>query len=64
MEGGARKGVDCFKCKHFYVTWEKARPRGCKALKFKTRRLPSDVVRATSGKDCLLFTPKERERES
>ncbi len=62
MEGGRRPVVDCFKCKHFYVTWEKSRPRGCKALKFKTKRMPSDVVHATSGKHCLLFILKHRER--
>ncbi len=62
MEGGRRRGVDCFKCKHFYVTWDKNRPRGCRALQFKTKRLPSDVVRATSGKDCLLFSLKQLNR--
>lgn len=62
MTGSRKKGVDCFKCKHFYVTWDRARPRGCKALKFKTKRLPSDVVLATSGKDCLMFEPKKRAR--
>ncbi|VAW37246.1 hypothetical protein MNBD_DELTA02-982 [hydrothermal vent metagenome] len=61
MKAGERSGVDCFKCKHFYVTWEKGRPRGCRALNFKTKRMPSDVVCATSGKDCLLFTLKHRE---
>jgi len=50
--------VDCFQCKHFFVTWEPANPRGCRAFGFKTPRLPSDVVLETSGEVCLKFTPK------
>lgn len=51
--------IDCFQCKYFYVTWEPANPRGCKAFGFKTARIPSDVVLETSGEDCLKFTPKK-----
>lgn len=50
--------IDCFKCKHFYVTWEPANPKGCKAFGFKTHRFPSDVVLETSGEPCLKFDPK------
>ncbi|WP_029407700.1 hypothetical protein [Thiomicrorhabdus sp. Milos-T2] len=51
--------IDCFSCKHFYVTWDANNPRGCKAFGFKTRRLPSDVVLETSGDDCLKYSPKK-----
>lgn len=52
------KRVDCFECKHFYVTWEPNQPRGCKAFAFKSRELPSLVVFEASGERCLKFTPK------
>jgi hypothetical protein len=50
--------VDCFNCRHFYVTWDANSSRGCKAFAFKTHRLPSDVVFETSGEVCLKFSPK------
>lgn len=52
--------VDCFNCQYFYVTWEPANPRGCKAFGFKTHRLPSDVVFETSQEPCLKFLPKRK----
>ena len=52
--------IDCFKCKHFYITWEPNNPRGCHAFAFKTRRMPSDVVLETSGEPCLKFLAKEQ----
>ncbi|WP_319379830.1 uracil-DNA glycosylase [Thiomicrorhabdus sp.] len=50
--------IDCFKCRHFFVTWDQNAPRGCRAFGFKTRRLPSEVVLETSGEPCLKFQPK------
>lgn len=54
--------IDCIKCINFYVTWDKARPYGCKALKFKSKKMPSLVVLESSGKDCMLFERKEPAR--
>ncbi|WP_373020234.1 uracil-DNA glycosylase [Thiomicrorhabdus sp.] len=51
--------VDCFKCRHFYITWDANQPRGCKAFGFKTKRLPSQVVLESSGEPCMKFSPKE-----
>lgn len=56
--------VNCFECKHFYVTWEPANPRGCRAFGFKTHRIPSDVVFETSGEACLKFTTKKTKNQS
>lgn len=53
--------VDCFKCKHFFVTWDDSRPKGCHAFGFKTKRLPSAVVFETSGQPCMKFEPKPDE---
>ncbi len=52
------KAEECFNCKHFYVTWDEFFPRGCKALKFKSREIPSAVVKRSSGMECQMFEPK------
>jgi len=54
--------IDCYQCKHFYVTWEPSHPRGCKAFGFKTHRMPSTVVFENSEEKCLKFSPKRPEK--
>ena len=51
--------VDCFQCRHFFVTWDKNFPRGCHALGFKSREMPSQMVFLASGMQCLKFEAKE-----
>lgn len=51
--------VNCLKCRHYYITWDEKFPRGCRALNFKSRYFPSDVVRRSSGTHCLSFQEKE-----
>jgi hypothetical protein len=46
--------IDCHQCKHYYVTWDKNFPHGCKAMGFKSKQLPSIDVRVTSSQECLL----------
>ncbi|SIN87334.1 hypothetical protein SAMN05443662_0803 [Sulfurivirga caldicuralii] len=53
------KQIDCFRCRHFYVTWDPSAPRGCRAFGFKTKLLPSIVVQQSSGEPCQLFEPKQ-----
>ena len=50
--------VDCKKCIHFKITWEKDRPYACKAFGFKSKKIPSAEVSAAAGKECLKFSPK------
>lgn len=53
--------MDCYKCKYYYVTWNKNFPHGCKAMNFKSRKIPSIVVRDSSlGIDCILFEAKRK----
>jgi len=53
--------TDCHKCKHYYVTWDKAFPHGCRAMSFKSRHLPGFVVRTSNqGMECLAFKEKKR----
>jgi hypothetical protein len=50
--------IVCQRCKHYYVTWEKAKPHGCRAYGFKSQAVPSVVVRQSSGTNCSLFQSK------
>jgi hypothetical protein len=50
--------IICQKCKYYFVTWEPNKPHGCKAYGFKSRQLPSVVVKQSSGLECSLYEPK------
>ncbi len=50
--------IYCQKCKHYFVTWEKQKPHGCKAYGFKSAQIPSAVVKNTSKIDCTFFVQK------
>ena len=47
--------LDCRKCAHFFVTWEKNCPYGCRAYGFKGPQMPSIVVKSSSGESCNFF---------
>jgi hypothetical protein len=55
--------INCHKCKHYYVTWDKHFPHGCRAMKFKSKQYPSAVVFASSALECLLFEEKDLFKE-
>lgn len=51
----------CHRCIHYFVTWQVDYPHGCRAMEFKSRRLPMvDVRRTMQGKNCLAFKPKTK----
>ncbi len=50
--------IDCRRCVHFYVTWDKNMPFGCRGHGFKSAQIPSQVVFASSGTACLLYRLK------
>ena len=53
--------IACYKCNHYYVTWDPYFPHGCRAMDFKSKRLPiNDVRMAMRGKDCLAFKMKKQ----
>jgi len=60
MEG---EKTNCLRCKHYYVTWDQYAPRGCHGHGFKTKEIPSTVVKKTSGMDCLLFIEKPKPKK-
>ncbi|MCZ0754089.1 uracil-DNA glycosylase [Anoxybacillus sp. J5B_2022] len=51
--------VNCCRCQHFYITWDRQFPRGCRAYNFKSAALPSVVVKQSSGTTCLKFAAKQ-----
>ncbi len=53
------KRIICRQCRFYYITWDTRHPHGCRAMKFKSRRPPSLVVRQSSGRECLHYTPKD-----
>jgi hypothetical protein len=53
--------IACYRCMHYFVTWDPRNPHGCRRMGFKSRMHPSEEVRRTmSGHDCLLFHAKVR----
>ena len=49
---------NCYKCKHFYITWEPHLPYGCRAMEFKSKQLPSQAVFEASDEHCLRYEEK------
>ncbi|OPX96649.1 MAG: hypothetical protein A4E59_01064 [Syntrophorhabdus sp. PtaB.Bin027] len=54
-----KQQVKCVDCIHFYITWDKYYPKGCKAMGFKSAGMPSTLVHKTSGTKCLRFEMKQ-----
>lgn len=54
------KRIICQKCVNYYVTWEPNNPHGCKAYGFKSKTIPSVVVKRSSGTDCNFYQLKQR----
>ena len=54
----SERSPDCFRCRSFHITYDPARPYGCRAFGFKSLRLPMDEVRISSGRECHLYEPK------
>ena len=50
----------CRRCRHYFVTWEPKFPHGCRAMGFKSKKLPCVDVFATSGMPCQLFKEKPK----
>ncbi|HPI93915.1 MAG TPA: uracil-DNA glycosylase [Deltaproteobacteria bacterium] len=51
--------INCFSCRHFYITYDRRFPYGCRAAGFKSRLMPSREMHVHSGMECLLFREKE-----
>jgi hypothetical protein len=52
---------NCTKCKHFYITFDQATPKGCRAYGIKSAQLPSVIVKsANNGNNCIGFEEKQK----
>jgi len=51
---------NCFKCQHFFITYDKKFPYGCNAFSLKSRVMPATEVYHSSGHACLLFKLREK----
>jgi hypothetical protein len=45
----------CVLCVHFYVTWDRTFPRGCRAFDIKAQTYPSVLVERESGAPCHAY---------
>lgn len=54
----------CTKCTHFFLTYDYVKPYGCKAMGFKSKNSPSQVVRVSSGMECQVFENKFPEKKT
>ena len=50
--------IACGKCKYYFTTHDVARPWGCQKFGFKSKNLPNQEVRRTTGMDCAYFSSK------
>ncbi|MBI5558567.1 MAG: uracil-DNA glycosylase [Deltaproteobacteria bacterium] len=49
---------NCFTCRFFFITHEAAHPYGCRAMGFKSKKIPVLVVFESSGLECQLHEKK------
>ncbi|MEE4167231.1 MAG: hypothetical protein V2I35_14605 [Desulfocapsaceae bacterium] len=52
------KSAVCRSCVNYYITHDMHAPHGCRALGFKSRKIPTAVVEETSGIACQLYMVK------
>ena len=54
----AKKGPNCWECRHLAITWDVRMPYGCKLMGFRSKVVPSIEVLRTDGRFCGGFSPK------
>ncbi|MBS4017831.1 MAG: hypothetical protein KGZ68_06300 [Dechloromonas sp.] len=52
----------CRDCRHYYITFDRNFPYGCRELGFKSAREPMRDVIESSGEVCLYFSPGKPKR--
>lgn len=52
----------CLKCKHYFTTYDPQRPRGCRKFGFQSAKMPSMLVKAETGRDCMAFETRSKKR--
>lgn len=54
--------INCRVCKYLYITWDRNFPNGCRGYGFKSKEIPSVFVLKSSGDNCKVFTPKQKQK--
>jgi hypothetical protein len=54
----------CQECVHYFISWDANFPYGCKAMNFKSKRMPQLEVLESSGQPCVSFELKPGGRNS
>lgn len=49
------KTPSCIKCTHYYVTYDRAFPRGCRLFEIKSKMMPTYAVLKSTGVHCPAF---------
>tara|TARA_B100000945_G_C20383683_1_gene598565 strand:+ start:419 stop:661 length:243 start_codon:yes stop_codon:yes gene_type:complete len=52
--------LNCKGCIHFFVTYDKFRPWGCRKFGFKGKNLPAQIVYLTTGMQCAYYETKPK----
>ena len=52
------KQIECNSCAHFFITWNKRFPFGCRAMGFMSANSPNKDVLEVEGRDCLAYKEK------
>jgi hypothetical protein len=55
--------IVCTRCIHYYVTWDKDFPYGCRAMGFKSKNASMVVVYQSSGMPCQRFEVKAAKKK-
>jgi hypothetical protein len=54
--------LTCHQCKYLFITHDRNKPWGCSSFGFKSRSLPGQVVRTTSGTICANYSKRASAR--
>ncbi len=57
-EGAHTESIQCRTCRHYFITWDRKFPHGCRAAGFRSAAMPHLEVFAASGRQCLLYEKK------
>ncbi|MDD5248505.1 MAG: hypothetical protein PHY45_05955 [Rhodocyclaceae bacterium] len=53
----------CAKCAHYFITHDPRFPYGCRAMGFKSRRLPQEEISQATGARCLAYQRRTTARD-
>lgn len=55
--------INCFSCRHFFITYDHKFPYGCKGAGFKSKLMPAKEMVINSGRECLLFKENQKRKQ-